>query len=233
MLNHNSEIYKVIAQKGHRRRICSKLQKNDIETFHDYEIVEMLLFLAFKRKDTKALAKILLKKFGTLNGILEADRQALLSIHGIGQNVYNTLQIIKAVIKATLKDKILQKDAVECFEDVVLYCKMNTRQLVREELRVIYLNGMGYIIGDEVIQKGTVDTVELYTREIIRQCIKVGAKGIILVHNHPSDDPTPSTNDIICTKKMKEACEIFSINLLDHIIIGGEKYISLKKLLIL
>jgi DNA repair protein RadC len=211
----------------------TKLEKYGVESLQDYEIVEMLLFLAFKMKDTKTLAKILIKKFGTLNEVLHAKKEDILAINGLGVNTYNAFKIVDATVKAVLKDKIMKKNAVECFEDVISYCKINMKQLTIEELRIIYLNGAGVIIGDEVIQKGTIDTVELYAREILKQCIKIGAKGIILVHNHPSNDPTPSANDIICTKKMKEVCEIFNIDLLDHVIISSDKYIYFKNLLIL
>jgi DNA repair protein RadC len=211
----------------------TKLEKHGVESLQDYEIVEMLLFLAFKMKDTRTLAKILIQKFGTLNGILRAKKEDILAINGLGTNTYNVFKIVESTVKAVLKDKIIKKNAVECFEDVISYCKVNVKQLTVEELRIIYLNGSGSIIGDEVIQKGTIDTVEVYSREILKQCIQIGAKGIILVHNHPSNDPTPSANDILCTKKMKEMCEIFNIDLLDHVIIGDDKYISFKSLLIL
>lgn len=220
-------------QSGHRRRMIQKMLENDSEALNDYEIVEMLLFLVFKRKDTRTAAKILLKKFGNIGNIINASQQEITSIEGMGNKAYESFQIIKAVIHALLKEKIVSKVAIECFDDVIEYCRSNMKYLNHEELRIIFLNGAGHIIKDKIIQKGTIDAVEVYTREIMKKCLEFGAKGIILIHNHPSGDPTPSGNDIICTTKIKEACDIFNISLVDHVIVGGDKYISFKNLLML
>ncbi|MDR1488318.1 MAG: DNA repair protein RadC [Holosporales bacterium] len=224
---------KIDFQKGHRQRLFQKLNNNTRDSLHDYEIVEMMLFLIFKRKDTKILAKILLQKFGSVNGILDANKQSMLEIDGIGEKAYNSLQIISAVMKQYSREKIVKRHILECFDDVIKYCKFNTIHLKHEELRIIFLNGSSFIVGDEVVQRGTIDTVEIYNREVVKKCIEVGAKCIILVHNHPSGDPTPSVNDIFCTKKIAEACEVFNIKILDHIIVGGNKHISFKSLLLL
>ncbi|MDR2075134.1 MAG: DNA repair protein RadC [Holosporales bacterium] len=233
MFNHNAIEYKKIAQKGHRQRMCNRLEKQGVESLQDYEIVEMLLFLAFKRKDTKTLAKVLLKKFETLSGILHASKENITAIEGLSSNTYNVFKIVDAITKAILKDKIVKKNAVSCFEDVVNYCRINMRQLTIEEVRIIYLKSSGHVIEDEIIQKGTIDTVELYTREILRRCIEIGANGIVIVHNHPSYDPLPSPSDIACTKKVRDACELLNITLLDHVIIGGDNYVSFRNLLLL
>lgn len=224
---------KIEYQIGHRQRMMQKMLKHGSETMHNYEVVEMLLFLIFKRKDTRTLAKILLQKFGTIGAILNASQKEIVSINGLGNKAYEAFHIIKSVINATLQEKIISKTALTCFDDVITYCCNNMKYLQHEELRVIFLNGTGNIIKDKVVQQGTVDTVEIYTREIIKKCLEFGAKGIILVHNHPSGDPTPSGNDLICTAKIKEACDVFNISLLDHVIIGKDKHVSFKNLLIL
>lgn len=220
-------------QKGHRKRMQAKILSEGSEFMQDYEVVEMLLFLIFKRKDTRTLSKVLLEKFGSIGGLINANKSEILSIHGMGEKSYEALQIVKAVINETLQEKIISKAAIECFEDVISYCCTNMKYLTHEELRIIFLNGAGKVIKDQIVQRGTVDAVEAYSREIIKRCLEFGAKGIILVHNHPSGDPTPSGNDLVCTAKLKEACDVFSIVLLDHVIVGGDKYISFKNLLIL
>jgi DNA repair protein RadC len=228
----------VIKQKkfflnGHRKRIYNKLEKQGFESLYDYEITEMLLFLVFKRKDTRTISKILIRKFGSIDKILSAPKEKILEIDGLGTETYRAFRVVNAVIQMYLKTKITHKKILKCFEDVISYCENNMKNLTLEELRVIYLNGSSCIIEDKIIQRGTIDTVELYTREIIKSCLDVGAKGIILVHNHPSGDPTPSSSDIYTTKKIKEAANLFNINLFDHIIIGGDRYVSFKALLIL
>ncbi len=224
---------KIEFQSGHRQRMVQRMSKHGSESMNNYEIVEMLLFLIFKRKDTRTLSKILLQKFGTIGGIVNASENEIVSINGLGNKSYEAFQIIKSIINATLQEKIISKIAITCFDDVITYCSNNMQYLRHEELRVIFLNNTGNIIQDKIVQKGTVDTVEVYTREIIKKCLEFGAKGIILVHNHPSGDPTPSENDLVCTAKIKEACDVFNICLLDHVIIGENKHVSFKNLLIL
>ena len=220
-------------EDGHRKRVCEKLINNGHENLYDYETVELMLFLIFKRKDTKPLAKILIQKFKTIDGILNASKDELLSIDGIGESTFRSLQIIKAIVIATLKSKITKRNTIDCFDDVINYCKVNMKNLTAEEFRIIFLNGINEVISDEVVQRGSIDSVDIYPREIVKKCIEKGAKSFILVHNHPSGDPTPSPNDIYATKKIKSAAELFNINLFDHIIIGGDRYISFKNLLIL
>jgi DNA repair protein RadC len=220
-------------QRGHRQRACEKLIHNGHETMFDYEIIELMLFLVFKRMDTKPLAKLLIDTFGSIDKVLNASKKELLSIPGVGAQAFNAIKIIDAVVKSSLKSKILNKNTIECFEDVVKYCKVNMKNLISEEFRILFLNGMNEVIQDEIVQKGSVDAVNVYPREIVRRCIENGAKGFIMVHNHPSGDPTPSANDIYTTKKIKEAADIFNIDLQDHIIIGGDKYISFRSLRII
>jgi DNA repair protein RadC len=196
----------------------------------DYEVVELMLFLVFKRQDTKPIAKALIEKFGTIDRILSASKEDLLSVHGVGEGAVYAIKIIDTVLKAALQSKIIKKSIIECFDDVLKYCKTNMKHLTSEEFRILFLNGVNEVIGDEVIQKGTVDSVGICPREIVKRCIEKGAKGFIIVHNHPSGDPTPSVNDVYVTKRIKKAADVFGIDLHDHIIIGDNKYISFRTL---
>jgi DNA repair protein RadC len=220
-------------QHGHRKRVLQRLAKHGYTSFLDYEIVEMMLFLVFKRKDTKPLAKILIEKFGTIDRIIEAPRESLMSIPGIGENAVSAFKVIDAIVKSSLQSRIIKKSIIECFDDVLKYCKASMKNLTSEEFRIILLNGINEIICDEIVQKGSIDSVNVSPREILKLCIEKGAKGFILVHNHPSGDPTPSVNDVYMTKRIQEAANVFNITLYDHIIIGMDKYISFRNLKII
>ncbi|MDR0640229.1 MAG: DNA repair protein RadC [Holosporales bacterium] len=226
LTNHDQKIL----HEGHRERVYEKLMYNGYSTMLDYEIVELILYLVFKRQDTKPIAKTLIKRFGTVDKILSASPQDLLSIEGVGKAAVHAIKIIDAVIKSSLQSKIIKRSIIECFDDVLKYCRTNMQNLTAEEFRILFLNGVREVIGDEVVRKGTIDSVEVCPREIVRQCIEKGAKGFILVHNHPSGDPTPSVNDVYVTKRIKEAADIFGIDLHDHIVIGDCKHVSFRTL---
>lgn len=215
---------------GHRQRILSKLNKHGYEHFADYEIVEMMLFLIFKRKDTKPLAKKLLRKFGNLSGILNANAQTLLAIEGVGIAVYNGIKIINMLIKSALKSKIYSTQSITCLNDVIDYAKIHMVNLTCEEARIICLNNKNHVINDEVVQRGSIDSVSIYPREIIKICLLTSAKSLILLHNHPSGDPTPSINDQYTTNKLVEACRIMGISFFDHIIIANDQFTSFRAL---
>ena len=215
---------------GHRQRIICKLKQNGYEQLYDYEIVELMLFLVFKRKDTKPIAKMLLERFKTINNILEASDEELMQMPGIGKSTCNAFKIINNITKFILKSKIINQDVISCFNDVINYLKLNMKYLTNEEVRLLLLNSKNMIIDDGTIQKGSIDYVEIYPQEVVKHCISKCAKSIILIHNHPSGDPTPSTHDIYVTNKIQEATSIFNITVFDHIIIGGDKYISFRSL---
>jgi DNA repair protein RadC len=218
---------------GHRKRIYERLINNGYETLLDYEIAELMLFLIFKRKDTKPLAKTLIKKFGTIDRILAATKSELLSIDGIGENSFNSIKIMDALVMASLKGRIAEKNVIECFDDVVKYCKIKMKNLLLEEFRILLLNGASEIIYEKTIHQGSIDFVNVCPREIVKKCIENGAKGLILIHNHPSGNPTPSANDVLTTKRIRAAIDVFNIILYDHIIIGGDRYVSFKNLKLL
>lgn len=215
---------------GHRQRLMQKLHKNGYEQFADYEIIEMMLFLIFKRKDTKPLAKQLLEKFKSLDGILNADVNSLSEISGVGNATCNALKIINMLVKASLKSQLYILPVIHCFSDVINYAKIHMNNLLYEEVRVICLNSKNYIIDDKIIQRGSINSVTLYPREIIKLCLQSGATGLIIIHNHPSGDPTPSLNDQYTTNKLLQACNVLDINLLDHIIVANGNYVSFKAL---
>ena len=215
---------------GHRQRAREKLLKFGADSLRDYEIVELMLFLIFKRKDVKPLAKRLIERFKTVDKILSAPLTELTKIEGIGQTSAEAIKIINGVFVAAIKSRLIKKKHINCFEDVINYCKVNMKNLIAEELRVIFLNSINEIIADEVMQKGDINAVKIYPRMIARRCLELGANGIILIHNHPSGDPTPSREDIFTTKQISKALSVFEMFLQDHIIIGGDRFVSFKTL---
>jgi DNA repair protein RadC len=217
-------------QDGHRTRARNKLINSGHQNLCDYEIVELMLFLIFRRKDVKPLAKTLINKFKTIDKILDAHTEELLKIEGIGESSVHAIKIINGIVKASLKSKIVNTSTIECFDDVIDYCKVNMKNLVSEELRAIFLNSINRVVADDIVQNGDIDSVNICPRNIIKKCLNHGAKAVILVHNHPSGDPTPSVHDVYTTKKIVDALNVFDIKLHDHIIIGGDRYISFKTL---
>lgn len=215
---------------GHRQRAREKLLKFGADSLRDYEIVELMLFLIFKRKDVKPLAKRLIERFKTVDKILSAPLTELTKIEGIGQTSAEAIKIINGIFVAAIKSRLIKKKHINCFEDVINYCKVNMKNLIAEELRVIFLNSINEIIADEVMQKGDINAVKIYPRMIARRCLELGANGIILIHNHPSGDPTPSREDIFTTKQISQALSVFEMFLQDHIIIGGDRFVSFKTL---
>ena len=215
---------------GHRQRAREKLLKFGADSLRDYEIVELMLFFIFKRKDVKPLAKRLIERFKTVDTILSAPLTELTKIEGIGQTSAEAIKIINGIFVAAIKSRLIKKKHINCFEDVINYCKVNMKNLIAEELRVIFLNSINEIIADEVMQKGDINAVKIYPRMIARRCLELGANGIILIHNHPSGDPTPSREDIFTTKQISKALSVFEMFLQDHIIIGGDRFVSFKTL---
>ena len=218
-----------MSTNGHRKRVYNKLDEKAYGLY-DYEVVEMMLFLVFKRQDTKELAKMLLNRFGSISGILNANKHELLELKNIGQATYNAFSIIKTVIAAYNKEKIKKINILQCYDDVLIYLNTNMAHLKHEELRILFLNNANHLVKDEIMQNGTLDSVEINNRQIIQKCIEIGAKAIILVHNHPSNDPTPSKNDIKMTRIVSESCAIFNIAVLDHIIVSKTRSVSFKSL---
>ncbi|MDR3224021.1 MAG: DNA repair protein RadC [Holosporales bacterium] len=224
---------KLAHTEGHRKRACNRLLAAGHENLFDYEIVELMLFLILKRKDVKPLAKDLINKFRSINGVLGASINQLLEINGIGEGVAMAIKIVDGIVKSSISTKMIKHNPIECFEDVLSYCKINMKHLTSEEVRIIFLNDLNNIISDEILQCGNIDSVEISPREIMKRCIESGARGIILVHNHPGGDPTPSPNDIYATKKIQEALNIIDVSIFDHIIIGGNRHISFRALSLL
>ena len=214
---------------GHRERLRNRFMKASIRTLPDYEILEMLLFSLFKRKDTKKLAKLLLDKFGSLIAVISADSARLKKIKGVGDSTVFYFRLLQDLFSRLHLP--LEKEKVHIFNNwlsVVNYCTLVLGFKNKENFCILFLNRKNLLIEEEFIEYGTVDKVAVYPREIVKMAINYGASAVILVHNHPSGDLKPSEDDIEMTEKISEALKSVNIALHDHLIISKVDYFSFK-----
>lgn len=214
--------------EGHRQRLRERFRQYNGEGFADYELLELLLFRSILRADTKPLAKTLLAQFGSLAAILGTDIELLKKVPGCGEALALDLKIIQKICERVLTTNFEKRDIFSSWDKVILYLKVAMAQETKEQFRVLFLDKKNGLLKDEVQQVGTIDRAPVYPRELIRRALELGAASIILVHNHPSGDPTPSEEDIALTQKLKEIAQQFNIMLHDHIIIGRSGYSSFR-----
>ena len=214
---------------GHRERLVKKINENP-DALNDYEILESILFLIIPRKDTKPMAKDLLKKFGNLAEVLNAPAKELTDVDDVGVKTVQTLKLINAATNRQKLSKIIKtkKPVYDNWSDIYDYCINKTGYSKVEEFRILFINKKNILIADETHQKGTINFTPTYPREIVKRCLELGASGIILLHNHPSGDVTPSRNDIAITEKIIKTAEMMDIEVVDHIIVSKEGFASLR-----
>jgi len=212
---------------GHRQRLRERFLDSGLQGFQDYEVIELLLTLGTPRSDCKQAAKDVLKKFGSLNAVLEADPKELQEIDGIGPNNVFGLKLTQTVARRYLADRVIGYDIITSSDEVLDYLKHNLRDKKKEIFSVIYLNGRNEIIGMEELFQGSLTTTAVYPREVVKKVLKQNAAALIFVHNHPSGNLNPSQEDIKITKKLKDAVATIDVKVHDHLIIAGNDYYSL------
>ncbi len=212
--------------RGHRKRLREKFLKSGLSGFHDYEIVELLLSLGTPRKDCKVPAKEAVKRFETLRGVLEAPLEELLKIEDIGAHSAFGIKLVQEVAREFLKAKILEKPFYKSSQEVFDYLYHAMRGLKKEVFKVVYLNNRNQIIDTVDLSSGTVNSSSVSPREVIEGAIKSNAAALIFVHNQPSGNPEPSTSDKSLTRELIYAGRVMRIKMLDHIIIGDNRYYS-------
>ena len=215
---------------GHRQRLRDRFQAQGADGLADYELLEMILFRALPRRDTKPLAKALIETFGSFTQVLQAPERRLKEVPGIGQAAVNELKLVRAAALAMLKREIAERPIAQSWEAVLDYCRAAMGFGEREQFRILFLDKRNRIIADEVQQEGTVDHTPVYVREIIKRALEHSATALILVHNHPSGDPTPSAADIELTKQIVEAAQKLNITVHDHLVISRQDHASLRAL---
>lgn len=213
---------------GHRARLRERFLKGGAEALPDYELLEVLLWQAIPRKDTKPIAKALLAAFGSYADALAAPPEKLLAVEGIGEAAVVAIKSVQAAAQRMLQAGIKSVDVISSFQALLDYCKARMAFGAIEQFRVLYLDRKNKLLRDEAQAEGTVDHTPVYPREVVKRALDVGASSIIMVHNHPSGDPTPSRADIDMTRKVKEACGAVGITLHDHVVIGRGGYVSFK-----
>lgn len=215
---------------GHRDRLRARFLENGPEALQDYELLELVLFMAIPRRDVKPLAKDLLKKFGSLPALLNAPVEEILKIEGISDNTATALKAITATAHRMMKRELMNQPILNSWARLMDYCTSTMAHETREHFRILFLNKKNEMIADEIQGSGTVDHTPAYPREIMKRALELGATAMILLHNHPSGDPKPSEADIDMTRLIMRAAEPFEIVVHDHVIISKNGYTSLKNL---
>ena len=213
---------------GHRERLRKRFLKGGHAPMPEYEILELLLFNAIPRIDVKPLAKRLLSAFGDLNGVVAASEHRLMQVEGVEPKVYYQLKLAEAFAQRMGQAKILERCVLASWDDLIEYCRTTMAHRETEQFRVLFLDRKNVIIADEEQAKGTVDHVPVYPREVAKRALELNASAIILVHNHPSGDPSPSSQDIAMTDQVASACLAIGVTIHDHVIIGKETEFSFK-----
>lgn len=215
---------------GHRKRLRERLRRGGYVALQDYELLELILFRALPRGDVKPLARNLLAQFGDLSGVLSATEARLLEVTGIGQEVITEFRLIEAVALNFGQSRIMHKPALANWNQMISYCRTKIAEKNKEEFHVLFLDKKNHIIADEMMGSGTADHAPGYPREVIKRALELSASALILVHNHPSGDPTPSKADIDMTNKLYGLAGQFNIVIHDHLIIGRVNEVSFKNL---
>ncbi len=215
---------------GHRARLRERFLKSGGDALADYELLELLLFQALPRGDTKPLAKALIAKFETYAEVLRADADALREVDGVGDAVVAAIRTVRVAALRLMRDEVMEKPVLSSWQALMDYCRAEMGPEKTEQFRLLFLNRKNMLIGDEVQQRGTVDQTAVYPREVVKRALELGATAIIMVHNHPSGDPTPSQGDIDMTNEVKEAAGKLGIVLHDHIVVARGGASSFKSM---
>jgi DNA repair protein RadC len=215
---------------GHRMRLRDRFHSAGPGALSDYELLEMVLFTVKPRGDMKPLAKMLIKKFGSFAEVINAPESRLREVDGVGDRTVTELRLIAAAAARIAKGKLQQRTALSSWNDVIDYCRTSMAFADKEQFRILFLDKRNQLISDEVQQTGTVDHTPVYPREVIKRALELSATAIILVHNHPSGDPTPSQADIQMTKAIIDIAGPLGISVHDHIIVGKNGHASMKGL---
>ena len=213
---------------GHRERLRERFFAAGPDALTDYELLEMALFAAIPRRDTKPLAKALLKKFGSFAEVVHAPAARLREVDGIKDASVAQLKLLAAAAQRIAKGEIKRKLALSSWNDVIDYCRSSMAFADKEQFRLLFLDKRNQLLADEIQQTGTVDHTPVYPREVIKRALELSATALVLVHNHPSGDPTPSQADIQMTKAIIDIAAPLGISVHDHIIVGKNGHASLK-----
>ncbi len=215
---------------GHRERLRDRFLVGGADAMPDYELLEMVLFRAIKRGDTKPIAKALIARFGTFAEVISAPANLLMEVKGVGPVVVTELKLIRAAALRLTKGEVINRPILGTWNNIIEYCRAAMAFQDIETFRLLFLDKKNQLIADEELNRGTVDHTPVYSREVVKRALELSASAIILVHNHPSGDPTPSLADIDMTKKIIVAADKLNILVHDHIIVGRKGHVSFRNL---
>lgn len=214
--------------EGHRQRLRSRFKTAGLDAFLDHEVLELLLTYSIARRDTKPLAWALLKKFGTLSAVLDAQPHELAEVPGLGPETVTMIAFMRAVMKRYFMDTLQKKEMLRSPDEVVQFCRASLEGEKDEIFEVLYLSIKNTVLGCERLSSGTIDRTAVAPRKVVENALKARAAGLILVHNHPSGNATPSREDILVTEEIIRAARALDITVLDHIIIGKNEHYSFR-----
>lgn len=212
----------------HRQRLRERFMAGGATAMPDYELLELVLFRSIPRRDVKPLARALLDQFGDFNRVITAPPERLSEINGVGPAVVTDLKILEAAAQRLARSKVMKQHVISSWDAILDYCHTTMAHRETEQFRVLYLDRKNILIADEEQARGTVDHVPVYPREVAKRALELNASALILVHNHPSGDPTPSQSDIDMTARIQDACDALGLTLHDHLIIGKSRELSFR-----
>ena len=215
---------------GHRERLRARFREAGAEAVSDYELLELILFRAIPQRDIKPLAKELIAKFGSFAETVAAPSARLAEIKGMGEAAITELKLVHAAASRLARGQVQKRPVLSSWSNVLDYCRTAMAFAEKEQFRVLFLDKRNQLIADELQQVGTVDHTPVYPREVVKRALELSATALILVHNHPSGDPTPSRADIVMTQSIIEVAKPLGISVHDHIIVGKEGHASFKGL---
>ncbi len=215
---------------GHRRRLRARFMSGGANALADYELLEILLFHAIPRRDTKPIAKALLRRFGSYSGVLHADAAALAEVKGIGPSAVVALKTVAEAAVRLAREEVIDRPILNSWTKLIHYLRAGMAHDKTEAFRILFLDAKNVLIADEQQQTGTVNHTPMYPREVMKRALEVGATAVIMVHNHPSGDPTPSKADITITHELRDIADGLGIRLHDHVIVARGGHTSFKEM---
>jgi DNA repair protein RadC len=214
--------------RDHRKRLRARFTEGGPMAIPDYELLELVLFRAIPRQDVKPLARLLLDTFGDLGRVIGAPPARLLAVAGVGEAVVQELKLCEAVAQRMARARVMNRPVLSSWDALLDYCHTAMAHRETEQFRILFLDRKNVLIADEEQASGTVDHVPVYPREVVKRALELNASALILVHNHPSGDPTPSEADIAMTAQVQEAAGVLGITLHDHLIVGKSREVSFR-----
>ncbi|NUB45410.1 DNA repair protein RadC [Fertoebacter nigrum] len=212
----------------HRKRLRARFSEGGATAMPDYELLELVLFRTIPRQDVKPLARLLLDTFGDFNRVVTAAPARLAQVAGVGEAVVQDLKILEAAAQRMMRARVMHRPVLSSWDALLDYCHTAMAHRETEQFRILFLDRKNVLIADEEQARGTVDHVPVYPREVMKRALELNASALILVHNHPSGDPTPSEADISMTAQIQDAAGVLGITLHDHLIVGRERELSFR-----